>query len=98
MPAPWAHKLLRTLSAFVTSIRKEIRTRKVGTNWTCIIGIFLCLKTILLSPPSLEASLRRPMRSRERYTHPRENTAPHNQSQKAPAAFLKIRRVGQQDN
>src|SRR5260370_34639375 len=98
MLAPWAHKLLRTLSAFVISIRKEIRTRKVDTNWTCTTGIFLCLKTILLSPPSFGASLRLPMRSRENYTHRRKNAAPRSQTQEAPAAFLKIRRIVQPDN
>src|SRR5881398_1455604 len=87
MRAPWAHKLLRMLSAFVISIRKEIRTRKVGMNWTCTTGIFLCLKTILLSPPSFEASLRRPMKSCEGYTHRRKNAAPQPIAKSAGCIF-----------
>src|SRR5947207_13546854 len=98
MRAPWAHKLLRTLSAFVISIGKEIRTRKIGMNWACTTGILLCLKTILLSPPSFDASLRRTMKSFEGYRQRRKNAAPHSQSQKAPAAFLKLRRIVQRES
>jgi hypothetical protein len=59
---------------------------------------FPCLKTILPCPPSFAGNLRQLKKSFASWKRRKKNGAHRSQSQKAPAAFLKTRRIAQQEN